>query len=241
VLKLTFLDALGGVVHKPRANGARPCARNGLFFKQLGLATAQCVASPVTGLVGAGSVVRDYTTTPSLTRPDRPAVTAAVPPPCQVLLSVDATTRKLSGKEETRRMRPPRVFDTKMPQLVSLEDRMVVKLQMVLEGFVPPPVAADAGSSAGLRKGTLMVKVRLLSQLKEGLPTVVQEHRTRAIDWPKVKHWEVRGEAGPVEGRTLAHAGAHRASRLAPAGAAGARARLPRGRHPARALERAGR
>jgi len=163
VLKLTFLDALGGVVHKPRANGARPCARNGLFFKQLGLATAQCVASPVTGLVGAGSVV---------------------------LLSVDATTRKLSGKEETRRMRPPRVFDTKMPQLVSLEDRMVVKLQMVLEGFVPPPVAADAGSSAGLRKGTLMVKVRLLSQLKEGLPTVVQEHRTRAIDWPKVKHWE---------------------------------------------------
>ena len=138
-------------------------------------------------------------------------------------------------------MRPPRVFDTKMPQLVSLENRMVVKLQMVLEGFVPPPVATDAGWSAGLRKGTLMVKVRLLSQLKEGLPTVVQEHRTRAIDWPKVKHWEVRGEAGPVEGRTLAHAGAHRASRLAPAGAAGARVRLPRGRHPARALERAGR
>jgi len=99
VLRLTVLDAIQGLRKKPASNNARPCDRDGRFFRQLGIATAQCLASPLTGMLGAGTVL---------------------------LMSVDATTRKLSGKEEARRTRPPRVFEPASPRLLPLQDRMVV-------------------------------------------------------------------------------------------------------------------
>jgi hypothetical protein len=64
-----------------------------------------------------------------------------------LLMSVDATTRKLSGKEDARRTRPPRVFDFGSPRLLPLHDRMVVRLQLVLGSFVPAGGYRPAGSS----------------------------------------------------------------------------------------------
>ena len=108
-----------------------------------------------------------------------------------LLYSIDRNTRRLTGRREMQRSRPPRLFSAAMPRLMELQDRMVVRLRLVLEsvGHLMP---------LGFG-GQLIVKVQLVAEQYDptargvaaaAIVDVIESHTTRAIDWPAVRVWE---------------------------------------------------
>ena len=157
VLSSTISNAVQSVAHTPCA-----AARRGPvpFLKQLGTASAQCLASPLTGALGGTAVL---------------------------LSSIDRTTRMLAAgsKEayEMQRTRPARLLSPQAPRLLGLQDRMVVRLQMVLESVARlQPLGYD---------GELTIKVELRSaDTTDERGRVIDSHTTRPIRWPFVRVWE---------------------------------------------------
>ena len=93
------------------------------------------------------------------TRPRHPQ-TGVLGGAAVLLSSVDRTTRKMAARKDVQRSRPPRIFISEkgVPRLSMLQDRMVVRLQLVLEsvngwqacpnpGFAPALTRASAAET----------------------------------------------------------------------------------------------
>lgn len=90
-----------------KATLRRSCSYDRPPVTRLCHATAQCVASPVTGGLAGAAVV---------------------------LSSVDPWTRRLTARLD-KRLRPPRTFGVDRVQLLPLQNNMVTHLQVVVESF----------------------------------------------------------------------------------------------------------
>ena len=76
--------------------------------------------------------------------------------------------------------RPPRIFEPGDPRLCALHDRMVVRLQLVLESVSQlVPLGYD---------GLLSITVQLISGRDSSY--VIESYVTREINWPRVRVWE---------------------------------------------------
>ena len=146
-----------------------------------------------------------------------------------LLYSVDQNTRLQGGKQQlARRMRPPRAFEPQLPQLRTLAESMVVRVQLVLESVYHL-------STSGLGHGMLWfvatlhvatphnvnggVEVHQISSANPNLnpspnpspspsPTPNQVHeisRTQEIEWPydERHHHRVWDEVITVEPTSL--------------------------------------